>query len=304
MRGLSSNGTESPFRALMKALPSRHTIGGRKTMRLVISLLAFQLGNAAAQAQQTVKVTFSSADGTQLNGYVMRPGGHEGRSPAVIALHGCGGPLRRNREKLSSRHRAWARILANAGFYVVFPDSFGSRGYRSLCKVRPRPVRQKDRIADVEGTLRWLNLQPDVRANTIALIGWSNGGTTALRVSAAHFAPAWRQVISFYPGCRRVLREVPGPVKTKLRILMGAADDWTRPAPCITLAKQWGIPIILYQGAYHGFDSPRSRVRIRQGLAFTPDNRGAAHVGTHYQARREAIADVLQVLAVSLRPKF
>ncbi|MEM7776598.1 MAG: dienelactone hydrolase family protein [Pseudomonadota bacterium] len=264
---------------------------------VMLTLLA-----TSAHAQATRDVEFPSADGTLLEGYVMRPRGREGRSPAVIALHGCGGPLRRDEDRLSSRHRAWGRILANAGYYVVFPDSFGSRGYGSLCKVRPRPVRQKDRLADVEGTIRWLKTNRRVNGDRIALIGWSNGGTTALRTSVKSFGAELRQIIAFYPGCRRVLEKVSDPVRTKLQILMGAADDWTPPEPCVALAKRWQIPIVLYDGAYHGFDSPNSRTRVRDGLAFTPGNRGTAHVGTHYQARREAIAQVLQVLAVELKP--
>jgi len=269
-------------------------------MRFAIMLCVCLLSSFTAQAQRTKQVSFRSADGTMLEAYVLAPSGYEKRSPAVIALHGCGGPLRRDGKRLSARHRAWGRILANAGYFVVFPDSFGSRGPGSLCKIKPRPVRQKDRIADVEGTIRWLKRQADVHSDKIGLIGWSNGGTTALRVAIAPFAAEIRQVFAFYPGCRRVLRDVSRPVKTKLKMLLGAADDWTPPEPCIMLAKRWDVPVELYKDAYHGFDSPRSRIRIRRGLAFTPDNRGIAHVGTNYEARRKAIASVLGSLALQL----
>ena len=271
-------------------------------MRIAGTLIAIAVGAANVQAQIAERVSIPTSNGTALQAHVMRPGGHEKRSPAVIALHGCGGPLRRNRQQLNSRHRAWGRVLSNAGYLVIFPDSFGSRGHGSLCKVRPRPVRQKDRIEDVESTIRWLASQPEVHANAIGLIGWSNGGTTALHVSTRSFSGDLRQIISFYPGCRRLLQSSLGPPMTKLKIVMGAADDWTPPDTCLSLAERWNIPIKLYEGAYHGFDAPRSRVRIREGLAFTPANRGTAHVGTHYQARRDAIAQVLTILAAELRP--
>ncbi|MEM9360959.1 MAG: dienelactone hydrolase family protein, partial [Pseudomonadota bacterium] len=276
---------------------------GCKLMRMSGALvaIAIAIGTASAHAQRTELVSIPTSDGTALKAYVMRPSGYEKRSPAVIALHGCSGPLRRNRQRLSSRHRAWGRILSNAGYLVVFPDSFGSRGHGSLCKVRPRPVRHKDRVQDVQSTILWLKSRRNVDKNAIGLIGWSNGGTTALHVSTRSFSSSLRQIISFYPGCRRLLRRSLGPPKTKLGIIMGAADNWTPPGSCLSLAKNWNIPIKLYEGAYHGFDSPRSRVRVRKGLAFTPGNSGQAHVGTHYQARREAIARVLSILAAELR---
>ena len=291
--------TKKSLCGILLAVVSR--IKGWRLMRIPGTFIALAIGTASAQAQRAELVSIPTYRGIVLTAHVMRPGGYEGRSPAVIALHGCAGPLRRDRQGLSSRHRARGRVLTNAGYLVVFPDSFGSRGYGSLCKIRPRPVRHKDRIKDVEATILWLASQPDVAANSIGLIGWSNGGTTALYVSTRSFSSSLRQIISFYPGCRRLLQRSIKAPKTKLKIMMGAADDWTPPDTCLSLAKKWNIPIKLYEGAYHGFDSPRSRVRVRKGLAFTPTKSGMAHVGTHYQARREAIAEVLTMLAVELR---
>lgn len=62
--------------------------------------------------------------------------------------------------------------------------------------------------------------------------------------------------------------------------------------------KEVELPIALYDGAYHGFDSPRSRVRQLRSLAFTTGNTGKAHVGTNHIARRKAVAEVLGTLSL------
>jgi dienelactone hydrolase len=231
-----------------------------------------------------------------LLGYLMRPqmvGG--GRRPAVIALHGCGGLFTSDGTRMSSRHKAWAELLAARGFAVLFPDSFGSRGHAALCKVRPRPVKQADRLRDVETARRWLAAQPFVDTTRLFVLGWSNGGATALRLARSKKGDGYRHIIAFYPGCR-VLEASRRASATPLTIIMGAADDWTPAEPCKRLASSWGARLVLYDGAYHGFDAPNSRVRQRRGLAFTPDGSGVAHVGTHPQARASAIAEVLSIV--------
>jgi dienelactone hydrolase len=267
-------------------------------LRSAITIATFLFCLSSAYAKDPEIVKFLSADGTTLTGYLIRAIGSEPKSPTVIALHGCGGPLNRKGDKLGSRHRAWAKILSTAGYNVMFPDSFGSRGHKALCKVKPRPVRQRDRVADVEGTLTWLKSQDFADAQAISVLGWSNGGGTALRVARRPFGRELHQVISFYPGCAYMVRNPTPAPATKLKIIMGAADDWTSPVPCQELAKQWNVPIVLYQGAYHSFDTPGRPVRVRSGLTFTQGGKGVAHVGTHYQARRKAIAEVLHTLAL------
>ncbi len=289
----------SAAKAVRKAL-RLCTSGGARHKRAVsasLILLVFAAISDGARAQQGEIVSYPSRDGTMLTARLYRPPGTEAKAPAVVALHGCGGSLNRTKDDLSARHLSWARILANAGYVVVFPDSFASRGHGSLCKVKPRPVRQEDRVEDVAGTISWLKTQAFVSGDDISLLGWSNGGTTAINSALADFATQLRQVIAMYPGCRQIARhDAPKPA-TRLTILMGAADDWTAPGPCIEIARRWGVPIVLYPGAYHSFDTSGSIVRQRDGLAFTAKGEGRAHAGSNYPARRQAIAAVLTALA-------
>lgn len=286
------------FELLMSKLRFAQRVSGHSTVvakAIASAALVLSFTGNAASAQSPSVVRFASSDGTNLQGYLLRPPGG-GQHPAVIALHGCGGPLNRKRSRLVKRHRAWGRTLARNGYVVLFPDSFGSRGYRALCRVKPRPVKHRDRQRDVAGAQRWLAGQTYVSANRISVLGWSNGGSTALRVASSKIGRKLHSVIAFYPGCRAMLRKLKRRPTAPLKIIMGAADDWTPPEPCVQLAKRWGIQIVLYEGAYHGFDTPRSKVRRLHGMAYSKDGTGSVTVGTHPGARKKAIDEVLRTL--------
>lgn len=266
---------------------------------MAATLVALFSVQAVAQSdpfKRIEKVSLSARDGHEaLTGYLLRPKG-PGRHPAVVALHGCSG-LFAKYGGLTSRHLDWGLRLSNEGYVVLFPDSFGSRGWGSLCRVKKRPVKQRHRVGDAIFAARWLRDQPFVDGRRVALLGWSNGGITVLRTVVRKEARVFRTAIAFYPGCKVVLKKTKLRPRVPLSILMGAADDWTAPAPCAALAKRWDVPITLYQGAYHGFDAPGNRLRVRKGMAFTATGTGMVHVGTNKEARRRAIVDVRRILS-------
>jgi dienelactone hydrolase len=261
-------------------------------MRLLVFATALL---AAARAEAGEPVHLTSRDGTVLNAVLIRPAG-EGPHPAVILLHGCGGRDARA-GGLDPRHADWARRLVEAGFVVLLPESFTSRGQGPQCAVRERHILPwRERRADALGARDWLAAQPFVRADTIALMGWSHGGSTVL---AAADAPGFAGFVAFYPGCSRTLRAPSFAPAAPLLLLIGEADDWTPPGPCRALAERAGpvVTSVGYPGAYHGFDAPGARVRLRTGLAFTVRGDGTAHVGTDPGARADAIVRVPAWLA-------
>ena len=211
-----------------------------------------------------------------------------------MTLHGCGG-LWRSDGTLTSRHSDWGERLRAWGYVVLFPDSYGSRGHTNLCKKKKRPVKFSHRVTDVRNAADWLATQPFVDGKKIALFGWSNGGSTLLRALAPGKSPRkteFKTAIAFYPGCKTIVRKYKWRPRLKPLILMGAADDWTDPRPCRQLAGRWKSPIILYKGAYHGFDAPNSKVRVLKGRAWSARGDGVVHWGTNPEARRAAVAKV------------
>ena len=221
-----------------------------------------------------------------LNAALVRPAGPI-RPPAVVALHGCGGPV-------PARATQWAETLAAAGHVVLFPDSFGSRGLGSQCRVKQRTVlpsglRRLDAIAAAE----WLRDQPGTPTGGIVLLGWSNGGGTVLFTANQNPAPPTRlfsRFVAFYPGCRTESQDTAWRPAAPLMILVGALDDWTPADPCRSLAARLPdlITLMVYPGAYHDFDAPGRKLTEQSGLATPPNGTGHAHTGTNEAARQDA----------------
>lgn len=243
-----------------------------------------------AAAAVSERVFLPSRDGTQVDGVLVRPA-DPGPHPAVILLHGCGGRDDAH-GKLAPRHADWADRLVEAGWVVLLPDSFASRGEGPQCRLRSRRILAwRERKADALGARDWLAAQPFVRAEAIALMGWSNGGSAVL---ATADQPGFLAFVALYPGCAGALGDPAWAPAAPLLVLIGEADDWTPAEPCLRLAARAAdrVTVISYPGAFHGFDAPDEPVRSHRGLAFTARGDGRAHSGTDPAARADALARV------------
>jgi dienelactone hydrolase len=251
---------------------------------------------AALQAAglMPLRVTTPGPNGLLLNAVLVRPTG-PATPPALVALHGCAGPI-------PARETQWAKRLVETGHIVLFPDSFGSRGLGPQCRTANRTVtesglRRQDAIAAAE----WLRAQPGVPSGGLALIGWSNGGGAVLYTAENDPAPPpglFSRFVAFYPGCRTVSQNGWAP-SGPLLILVGAKDDWTPAEPCQILARKYSdlISLVVYPNAWHDFDRPGVPVRKLTGLATPPNGGGQAHEGTNEAARRDALRRVPAFLA-------
>jgi dienelactone hydrolase len=260
-----------------------------------------------AVAQERVEIP--QAEARPLYAVLMRPSG-PGPFPAVVALHGCGG-LGTPTAMIGGRHLDWGQRLVDQGYIVVFPDSFGSRGLGPQCLVRDRAVRpSKERVYDAFSAKSWLQQRPDVIADKVSLLGWSNGGSSVLWTVAGDRKPRdgrpdFKAAVAFYPGCRQVTQSAERrdwENRLPLLILIGEVDTWTPAEPCRELVKlmQNGgrtATIITYPNAVHEFDHPNRQPTKRTGLAFTSDNTGEAMVGTDFEARADALVRVPDFLS-------
>ncbi len=285
-----------------------------------VAALAFLIGAPATRAaEQAISLEahaapFVSGDGTTLTGYLYKPDG-DGPFAAVVMMHGCAGLLTKS-GALKAREAMWLKILRGEGYAVLLADSFTDRGYRTICRIKDRPIRpERERPHDAYGALRWLQAQPFIRPGRLALMGWSNGAMAmlwAVRRDAPQRPPGldhdFRAAIGFYPGCIKIKREVAG-YRAALPVLLqiGRADDWTRPKPCIELVEQTNerdsakMEFDAYEGAYHGFDHPKSKLRtiVTKNSAFRSGQRNV-HIGANPAARAMAIGRVKAYLRRSL----
>jgi dienelactone hydrolase len=103
----------------------------------------------------------------------------------------------------------------------------------------------------------------------VAVLGNSLGGFSALyavdRIPIAQsFGQKFRAAVAYYPGCGIPTAVMIAPTL----ILIGEADDWTRADTCrqfAALTRREGAPVdlMVYPGAYHGFDVRRLQPGIR-----------------------------------------
>jgi dienelactone hydrolase len=273
-------------------------------MRLTIAVLTLAgmvlLADRAGAAEQIV---IPQAD-HNLRAILFRPQG-AGPFPGVVALHACEGLADRSGQA-RPRYRDWGERLAAAGFAVLFPDSYGSRGFGSLCRVQKRKVRAShERVSDAVTARRWLQGQPWVRAERISLLGFSTGAVAALWAARPPAAPRdgkpdFRSAVAFYPGCRR-LGDIAWSTRIPALILIGAKDDWTPAKPCQQMVagargRSARAAIHVYPGVHHDFDRLNLSFHVRTGLAYTPDGSGRAHVGSNAVARADATKRTLSWL--------
>lgn len=284
-----------------------------------------------AHAQQ--EVVLPSLDGTQLKAWWLAPkvaaastsgdAATLARLPVVVALHGCGGLYARVGERkgmLNARHQAMGEMLQGMGFHVVFPDSLSARGEDSLCAqpIGTRKITQTQRRADAFGALQWVRTQPWADPSRVAVIGWSHGGSAVLAVTeaadrnAASIEP-FKTAIAFYPGCSDSLDKKYQP-NTSLTLFLAADDDWTPPAPCISMAEQIKAkPVVkgepasapvelhVYPGAVHDFDTPLPGVRERKEVPSRLHPGKGVMAGQNAAAREASYKRVREVLQEAFR---
>ena len=211
--------------------------------------------------------------------------GRSREAPAVVALHGCGGPF-------PSRDGQWAVLLAKAGHIVLLPDSFGSRGLGSQCAVKEREVTPSGCAAATQSTRRGGGMPRNATGRRCAdrvvkrRKHRARHGAGRRRSAAGLF----QRFAAFYPGCPSADEDIGWKSSAPMLILMGEDDDWTPAPPCHDLAARFPneISFVAYPGAYHDFDAPNRPVKVRSGAVTAAG--GLAHVGTNEPARQDALA--------------
>jgi dienelactone hydrolase len=207
---------------------------------------------------------------TVLDGYLFRPPGN-GKHPAIVGLHGCGGMFARTTGAIREIHRAWAAEFNRLGYVFLLVDSLGPRRHGEMCSIGGFDLDlYRKRPNDAYGALRFLQAQPFVRGDRIGLVGWSQGGAATLFAIASQSLARpsalpqgdFRAAVAFYPGgCNERRHPVPWTSQIPLLVLIGAEDNWTPLVPCQTfldgaIARGARVEVQIYPGAHHAFDAP------------------------------------------------
>jgi carboxymethylenebutenolidase len=243
---------------------------------LLAGSIAVDYAIGADRLDNVANVTVPGSNGGQdVRAYVAMPEG-EGPFPTVIMIHEFWG--------LNESIVGKADLLAEAGYLVIAPDTF--RG--STTTWVPRAIYQvlaaksENVNADLDSVYAWLQSQPDVDADRIAVAGFCYGGRTSLTYSLHNNQLA--ATVIFYGSPEtdpQVLKALPGSV---LGIFGGA--DQSIPVEQVnafdTALTEAGVPheITIYEGQPHAFVKDAQGIRgggaqgeaWNQMLVFLEDN--------------------------------
>ncbi len=200
--------------------------------------------------------------------------GDSARYPVVFVMHHCDG--------VSPHEFNWARRLNGWGYAAVVIDSFGPRGFRSVCTM-PGRVTSSDRLEDLKGALIYFRDHPRLDVTRAAVIGFSHGGNVAVKAAqpASGMALAGlRTAIAYYPACDR--RGEPENPSIPILVFGAERDTWTPAIWCkdydmqirnSTAGKQSVRAVfVFYPQALHAFDFDAPyRVVAGHAMAYDPE---------------------------------
>jgi dipeptidyl aminopeptidase/acylaminoacyl peptidase len=137
--------------------------------------------------------TFDSLDGwpRTIPSFYYRPAG-EGPFPVVIDIHG--GPESQARPYFSARRQFWVKEM---GIAVFRPNVRGSRGYGKSYLLLDNGYKREDSVRDIGALLDWIEQQPELDSDRVAVYGGSYGGYMVL-ASMVHYNDRLRAAIDLY----------------------------------------------------------------------------------------------------------
>ena len=214
----------------------------------MIFVLAAFIGCASTSEFQSLDSS-DSGEPQILRGKLTKPSG-EGPFPAVVLLHGCGGP--------GKWYSDWIERLRRWDFVTLMVNSFGPRRASNCWSERGKHITPTRRALDAYGAKLYLAGLPFVDRDRIAVLGWSHGGMTVLEaVQVEHQGGPFKVAIAYYPYCKPM-----ADINAPLFVLIGEEDDWTPAHRCqkyiLPEESMHEVVLKVYPNAHHSFDQPYS----------------------------------------------
>ena len=176
--GLSLNSAKSPSETYIVNLGKRNLeyldviqwteseVGGLNTDEFVLPNL----------------ITFKSFDDLEVPAFIYKPKNIKEPVPVIITIHG--GPESQYRPRFSSSIQQWVKRLGAA---VIAPNVRGSNGYGKDYLKMDNGYKREDSVKDIGALLEWVETQPDLDSDRVAVIGGSYGGYMVL-ASAVYYS--------------------------------------------------------------------------------------------------------------------
>lgn len=140
--------------------------------------------------------TFQTADGTMLNGWMMKPNGFSSTKKYPVLMYQYSGPG--SQQVLDSWGISWETYMASRGYVVVCVDGRGTGGRGAAfekCTYMKLGVKEAQ---DQVSTAQYLGSLPYVDKNNIGIWGWSFGGYMTL-MSMSEGTPVFKAGVAVAP---------------------------------------------------------------------------------------------------------
>jgi dipeptidyl aminopeptidase/acylaminoacyl peptidase len=242
---------------------------------------------ASLRLGEVEEIRFASADGTEIEAFVIKPPGFKSRRryPGILRIHG--GP----QSQYDFGFHFEGQLYAANGYVVVMPNPRGSTGYgQDFCMAIWQAWGERD-YEDVMAAVDHVVEKGWVKSDRLAVTGWSYGGMLTNHVitktdrfkAAATGASATLYVVNFghdhyqrwwikelgspWDPEKRRLYERMSPFNQVEKVvtptlILGGEKDWNVPiinSEQLYLAlKIRGVPteLVVYPGEFHGIDTP------------------------------------------------
>jgi dienelactone hydrolase len=229
-----------------------------KKMTLLFTLVFTTFTFMNAQTKTSIKgeeVTYTSADGTSLKGYVSYDASKKGNRPAILVIPewwGCNAYVRKR-----------ADMLAKLGYIAIAVDMYGEgkQGNDPAAAgalagpFYGNPQLAKERI---EAAINKIKEYPQANGDKMACIGYCFGGSMSL--FAAKLGLDFKGIVSFHGSLAGVPAQA-GITKAKILVCHGAVDKFV-PAEEVKAFRRnldsVKVPytFISYANATHAFTNP------------------------------------------------
>lgn len=225
---------------------------------LIVLLVVFIVASIAIDgwigksATDYTNVTYTSADGTELHGYLAQPPNSDGDNPAVIMFHEWWG--------LNDDIIHLADALAEQGYVVLAPDAYRGETTRWI----PRAVwlvsstDEGEISADMDASLTYLTNLENVDAKRVGSVGFCFGGRQSFNL-ATRRGEGLSAVVSLYGTIyteKEPLEALPSDVPI---LAIYGADDVSLPVGDVAtmdeLMDEVGLDheVTVYPGVGHAF---------------------------------------------------
>ena len=133
-------------------------------------------------------IQYESFDGRKIPAFIYAKK-NDSPQPVIISIHG--GPEGQARPSFSSTYQLW---MANLGAAVITPNVRGSDGYGKEYLSLDNGFKREDSVKDIGALLDWIETQPHLDSNRVAVYGGSYGGYMVL-ASAVHYSNRLRAAV-------------------------------------------------------------------------------------------------------------